>query len=112
MTIRYYRLKRTIDVSNVSGTGVPAVVVESPNGEVTMYWRSKQIGRQTQPSIMAHPNLDNAKTVHCHDGASEFVEAVTANEIDWVIEVITKVMRDYADAVANNHSIFFPRQKA
>lgn len=62
---RFYELRRTVDVSGVSGTGVPAEVAVFSDGHAAIHW----FGRW--PTTTPHPGgLEWTEGLHTHDGAS------------------------------------------
>jgi hypothetical protein len=66
-TSRRFVLERTEDVSGVSGVGTVADGVVWPNGLVTICWRGEY------SSVVVWQNLDDAMTIHGHDGATKAV---------------------------------------
>lgn len=62
-----FHLERKADVSGVSGTGRVAEGVEFPNGQVIIKWLG---GR---PSLVLWQCMEHAKSVHGHNGGTEFV---------------------------------------
>ncbi len=60
-------LYRERDVSGVSGTGVVAVGVVWPSGQVTLEWQTHT------PSSGLYPSLAGMKRIHGHGGATRVV---------------------------------------
>jgi hypothetical protein len=64
---RRFQLKRYVDVSGVSGTGIVADGVQWPDGTVTVRWRGDR------PSTVHWNHLEDAVAVHGHAGATKVV---------------------------------------
>lgn len=66
--IQTYLLRRTEDVSGVSGIGVVAEAAVFESGKCVVSWLVPPY------SLSIHDTLDAAITVHGHGGKTEFVE--------------------------------------
>ena len=60
--MRLFVLRRDVDTSGVSGTGIVAEGVEFTDGTVALRWLSDT------PSTILHSSLDNVYAIHGHDG--------------------------------------------
>lgn len=67
MTARRFELHRDRDLTGISGTGVVAEGVEFTDGTVVIRWLGDT------PSTVVWPDLQAAKRVHGHDGATRVV---------------------------------------
>ena len=67
--MRVFKLMRGHDVTGVSGEGHVADVVEFDDGRVVVNWRTER------RSTVVWDSLDDAMSVHGHDGATR-LEAV------------------------------------
>jgi hypothetical protein len=63
-----YTLRRHRDVSNVSGTGDVATIVEFGSGLTVLHWDSDT------PSVQVHTDFRHIEQLHGHKGASSIVE--------------------------------------
>lgn len=63
-----YTLRRHRDVSNVSGTGDVATIVEFGSGLTVLHWDSDT------PSVQVHTDFRHIERLHGHSGASSIVE--------------------------------------
>lgn len=68
--IRKFHLKRNIDESGVSGTGVVAVGVILPSGRAIIEWVSK---RTSANSLGIYDDIEDLEAVHGHQGATKVV---------------------------------------
>lgn len=66
---KIYKLVRHEDVSGVSGTGLVAWATEYPNGWTTVSW----VIKPECPSVVIYTSLNDAISIHGHNGATEFV---------------------------------------
>lgn len=64
---RPFVLQRDIDITGVSGTGTVADGVVWPDGTVALRWRGRR------PSSVTWDSIDDALSVHGHDGATRVV---------------------------------------
>ena len=62
-----FHLRRDIDETGVSGTGIVAEGVRFSDGTVAIRWR----GRHASTVVWAH--IDDAIAVHGHDGKTQVV---------------------------------------
>ena len=60
--MRLFKLRRIVDASGVSGTGVIAEGVEFSHGEVVLSWLT------THRSIGVYPNVKEMVNIHGHEG--------------------------------------------
>jgi len=65
--VRTFRLLRDRDVSGVSGTGIVAEGVQFTDGTVAIRWLTEKA------STVIWANLDDAMSIHGHDGATQVV---------------------------------------
>jgi hypothetical protein len=65
--VRRFHLKRDVDVSGVSGTGIVAFGVQAPNGTCVLWWDSEH------ESIGIYPSMDTLLAIHGHSGATQAV---------------------------------------
>lgn len=65
--MRRFILERDDDISGISGTGTVAEGVQWTDGSVTIRW----LGERS--SLVHWRNLDDAETIHGHNGATRFV---------------------------------------
>lgn len=65
---RRFVLKRTVDVSGVSGVGIVAEAVLLNSGQMIVSWLI------APHSLSLHASMKAAQEVHGHNGATEFVE--------------------------------------
>jgi len=65
--VRTFRLLRDRDVSGVSGTGIVAEGVQFTDGTVAIKWLTEKA------STVIWANLDDAMSIHGHDGATQVV---------------------------------------
>jgi hypothetical protein len=65
--MRRFVLKRTEDVSGVSGTGTVAEGVELSNGKVCMQWLS------SNSSLVIYDCIKEVETIHGHEGRTSVV---------------------------------------
>lgn len=65
--MRTFRLLRDRDVSGVSGTGIVAEGVQFTDGTVAIRWLTEKA------STVIWANLDDAMSIHGHDGATQVV---------------------------------------
>jgi hypothetical protein len=68
--IRKFHLKRKVDESGVSGTGIVAVGVVLPSKRCVIEWTSK---RTQANSLGIYDNMEDVEAVHGHEGATEIV---------------------------------------
>ena len=62
--MRRFRLRRTVDVSGVSGTGIVAEGVEFTDGSVAMRWPGES------PSTAVWPSIEAVIAIHGHGGTT------------------------------------------
>lgn len=62
--MRRFHLKRTVDVSGTSGTGIVAEGVEFTNGMCALTWLSPH------QCVNVYANAKTVETVHGHGGAT------------------------------------------
>lgn len=67
MAIRRFHIKRDIDVSGISGTGIVADGIQWHDGMCTIHWRGKH------PTDNTHLSLQSVMDIHCHEGASKII---------------------------------------
>ena len=60
--MKLFILKRTVDVTGISGTGIVAEGVIFSNGKCSMSWRSKTT------STVIYDSLEDIQKIHCHEG--------------------------------------------
>lgn len=65
--MRCFILRRDMDVSGVSGTGVVALGVQFSDGLVVLRWLGEH------GSTVIWPSIEDAKAVHGHDGLTQVV---------------------------------------
>lgn len=65
--IREFYLKRNVDVSGTSGTGIVARGVVLASGQCVMEWMT------LHSSIAIYKNIDDVRLIHGHDGATEVI---------------------------------------
>ncbi len=63
--MKQFYLKRNIDESGISGTGIVAQGVIFPNGKCCMSWNT-----QTS-SIAIYDSINDIKTIHGHEGKTK-----------------------------------------
>lgn len=68
MTHHRYVLHRDRDPTGVSGTGVVAEAVRFSDGTTVVRWLG------ADRSTVVWPDLDTARRVHGHDGATRFID--------------------------------------
>lgn len=68
MDFRRFKLIRTDDVSGVSGTGVVAIGVKFPNGQMVMTWITK-----APSSIGIYQSEEELLAIHGHGGRTSIV---------------------------------------
>ena len=68
--IRKFHLKREVDESGVSGTGIVAVGVILPSGRAILEWVSKKTQAN---SLGIYDNIEDLEEVHGHKGATKIV---------------------------------------
>lgn len=68
--MRSFVLKRTNDVSGVSGTGIVAEGVQFTDGTVAMRWLT------ATASTALYQSIDDVTTIHGHEGSTEVVFAL------------------------------------
>jgi hypothetical protein len=73
MTIMTGRLRRHVDVSNVSGTGDVAEFAEFSDGTVAVHWFGEH------PSTSVWPDIRDVEAVHGHGGLTEIVFDAPSN---------------------------------
>ncbi|MFK0182345.1 hypothetical protein ACIQVR_41045 [Streptomyces xanthochromogenes] len=62
---RFYRLRRPVDVSGISGTGFPAEIAVFSDGHAAIHWPGKY------PTTTPHPGgLAWTEGIHCHHGTT------------------------------------------
>lgn len=61
---RRFWLRRAVDVSGMSGTGIVAEGVQFSDGSVTLHWNG------AYPSTVVWDDLDSMLEVHGHDGTT------------------------------------------
>lgn len=97
---KYYRMVRIMDVSGVSGTGTPAFAESKASGEFVLYWAARRDpGKLTDSSVQFHPHIENAVTVHGHEGATVFVEELTPEGRNSVALAIDEIVRQFNSSV-------------
>ncbi len=62
--MRTFQLRRLIDVSGISGTGIIAVGIQFPNGTCVMQWQTNY------PTLEIVNSIDDLMTIHGHGGAT------------------------------------------
>lgn len=96
---RLFTFRRNTDVSGVSGVGDVAYATEDQKtGEVLVWWVPRNLGDEekcTQPSMSIHPSMKNVIRVHGHEGATEFVEAVTLEERGVIVDHLNSLHEAY-----------------
>lgn len=65
--MRTFQLRRDVDVTGVSGTGVIADGAEFENGKVALCWRGER------SSVSVWDSLAVMQDVHGHDGATRVI---------------------------------------
>lgn len=68
--IKRFYLNREVDESGVSGTGIVAVGVVFPSGQVVLHWVSK---RTSAKSLGIYEDMEDLEEVHGHKGATEVI---------------------------------------
>ena len=68
--IRKFHLKREVDESGVSGTGIVAVGVVLPSGRAILEWVSKKTSAN---SLGIYDDMEDLQEVHGHKGATKVV---------------------------------------
>ena len=65
--IQHFYLKRKVDVSGTSGTGLVARGVILPSGKCVLEWLT------FHTSVAIYSNIDDVEKIHGHDGATEVI---------------------------------------
>lgn len=65
--MRRFYLRREVDVTGFSGTGIVADGVQFSDGVVVIHWRGEH------RSTVVWDNIESARIVHGHDGATRVV---------------------------------------
>ena len=65
--IQHFYLKRKVDVSGTSGTGIVARGVILPSGNCVLEWLT------FHSSIAIYKNIEDVEKIHGHDGATEVI---------------------------------------
>lgn len=65
--IQHFYLKRKVDVSGTSGTGIVARGVILPSGQAVLEWLT------FHSSLGIYKNIEDVEKIHGHDGATEIV---------------------------------------
>lgn len=60
-------LRRTVDVSGISGTGDVAEGIQFSDGTCVLRWKSDK------PSTAIYGSIDDLKKIHGHAGSSEII---------------------------------------
>lgn len=68
--IRKFHLKRNVDESGVSGTGIVAVGVVLPSGKCIIEWTTTQAG---VPGLGIYDNMEGLEKIHGHKGATQII---------------------------------------
>jgi len=68
-TSRLFVLRRSQDVSGVSGTGIVADGVEFPDGIVALRWR----GPNATSTAIHEGGIASVEAIHGHEGRTEIV---------------------------------------
>ena len=73
-------LRRTVDVTGLSGTGIVAQGVEFSDGVCVVRWLAAGVSvtnreRGVQPTTVVHPDIVRIEALHGHNGATQ---------IEWV----------------------------
>jgi len=66
-SIKHFYLKREVDVSGTSGTGIVARGIILPSGKAIIEWTS------FHTSIAIYNNIEDVNSIHGHDGATEII---------------------------------------
>jgi hypothetical protein len=66
--MRRFLLRRDVDVTGVSGTGVVAEGVEFTNGLVVLHWFG-----EWSTTVVHEKGLDSVRHIHSHDGKTKVV---------------------------------------
>jgi hypothetical protein len=98
-SVTTFVLRRKVDVTGISGTGVVADGAVFPDGRVATRWRGGTTG---VAQTCAWDNLVHVRRIHGHDGNTELellatgalVEALTN-----VVRVVEQMDRDWRDLV-------------
>jgi hypothetical protein len=65
--MQHFYLKRKVDVSGTSGTGIVARGVVLPDGQCVLQWLT------FHSSTCIYKNIDDISKIHGHDGATEVI---------------------------------------
>lgn len=68
--LKCFHLKRDVDESGVSGTGVVAVGVVLPSGKCIIEWTTTRAG---VPGLGIYDDMEGLKKIHGHKGATKVV---------------------------------------
>ena len=79
--MRRFVLRRDVDVTGISGTGVVAEGVEFQDGIVVMRWLKAGTSRpdHVKPTTVIHDNIDSVIGLHSHNGLT-YVDWLDADE--------------------------------
>lgn len=66
-TMKRFILKRSQDVSGVSGTGIVAEGIKFSGGQCVLHWLS------FHSSIAIYDNIESLEEIHGHEGSTEVI---------------------------------------
>ncbi|MGH3658031.1 MAG: hypothetical protein ACRDUA_15360 [Micromonosporaceae bacterium] len=79
---RLFALRRHVDFSGVSGTGIVAYGTQyPPDGAVTVAWLGRTTGH---PSMGIYPSLTAVTAIHGHDGGTDLPMMTGSSETAWL----------------------------
>jgi hypothetical protein len=74
--VRRFQVKRDVDMTGVSGTGIVADGVEFPDGTTVVRWRDvtgPNYDRGVRATTVVFPNVTAVEALHGHNGATTLV---------------------------------------
>lgn len=71
--MRRFQIRRDVDVTGVSGTGIVADGVQFADGTTVVRWRvtsTVHAERGVKPTTVIHPDVASVEALHGHNGAT------------------------------------------